>query len=347
MAGQNRTSDGAGGLVRCLDEGEGVSGQGVSDDGRGRIPAPVGGGGTSRQSKRRFRCTVLTTMTASLRYRGRLQVRDLDQLEVDLRVRGKEVLLISSGGSLGSWPLEEVDVVRVAGGQFCLKLAGEEAMFYADDVIAFSYEGMPVLTASSSLDPIKRALRRWHWPFTTLRSAAVREEAPRPSSAPPVVPKRFSTEFAIAPSAKSGDGRRIDWAMVASRTADTTRAFGGRLSHVISRVGRAGDRASKHLWAGSQALIARALQALGDHSATVGNVDEVRGGSSGSPVRVRPSFKLFATGSSRPADNGASHTHRYFRQDLPGGLNRSFCEDCGHVSVAAAASKSLGEDDDR
>ncbi|MGH8924754.1 MAG: hypothetical protein ACRDWA_09000 [Acidimicrobiia bacterium] len=94
-------------------------------------------------------------------YRGRLQVSPTDHLEVDLRVLGNELVLVSSGGALGTWPIDEVDVVRVAGDQFRLDLAGEQATFFANDVIAFSYVAMPSLTTSSIWSPVRKAIRQW------------------------------------------------------------------------------------------------------------------------------------------------------------------------------------------
>ena len=99
-------------------------------------------------------------MNTAHSYRGKLQLDKTELLEVDLRVAGGEVILLASSGSLGVWSIDDVGVVRVAGDQFRLDLDGEQAMFFADDVIAFSYEGVPALEKTSRFAALRRSLRK-------------------------------------------------------------------------------------------------------------------------------------------------------------------------------------------
>ena len=98
-------------------------------------------------------------MNSSHTYRGRLQLEESQAIEVDLRVAGKEVILVSSAGSLGVWPLDDVGVVRVDSDKFLLDLGGEKAIFFANDVLAFSYEGVPALGTPTRLATRRRARR--------------------------------------------------------------------------------------------------------------------------------------------------------------------------------------------
>ncbi|HJU81967.1 MAG TPA: polysaccharide deacetylase family protein [Acidimicrobiia bacterium] len=99
-------------------------------------------------------------MNTTHSYRGKLQLDETELLEVDLRVAGGEVILLARSGSLGVWSIDDVGVVRVGGDQFRLDLDGEQATFFADDVIAFSYEGLPALAKTSRFAGLRRSLRR-------------------------------------------------------------------------------------------------------------------------------------------------------------------------------------------
>lgn len=118
-------------------------------------------------------------MNTAHSYRGKLQLDETELLEVDLRVAGGEVILLASSGSLGVWPIDDVGVVRVAGDQFRLDLDGEQATFFADDVIAFSYEGLPALEKTSRFGALRRSIRRRRaeHPVPPRRDFPVRQKA--------------------------------------------------------------------------------------------------------------------------------------------------------------------------
>jgi len=101
-------------------------------------------------------------MSEALRYRGKLQLsgNQRSQLVVDLRIQDGALILLSADESLGAWPVEDVTVSRISGDLFTIKLGIEEAVFVADDALAFSYEGLPAIEREAELLKDKRRLRK-------------------------------------------------------------------------------------------------------------------------------------------------------------------------------------------
>lgn len=101
-------------------------------------------------------------MSETLRYRGKLQLsgNQRSSLVVDLRIQDGALILLSSDESLGAWPVEEVTASRISGDHFTIKLGIEEAVFVADDALAFSYEGLPALEREAELHKDRRRLRK-------------------------------------------------------------------------------------------------------------------------------------------------------------------------------------------
>jgi hypothetical protein len=58
-------------------------------------------------------------------------------------------LTVSAGGeTLGSYPIEEVDVSRVGSNRFDLRVGSDTLMFTPDDATGFSYEALPMLESA-------------------------------------------------------------------------------------------------------------------------------------------------------------------------------------------------------
>lgn len=189
-------------------------------------------------------------MNTAHSYRGKLQLDETELLEVDLRVAGGEVILLASSGSLGVWSIDNVGVVRVAGDQFRLDLDGEQATFFADDVIAFSYEGLPALEKTSRFGALRRSLRRRRraeHPISPSRHVPVRKmarEVPLPE--PPVgdVPiRRVVSVNETATRVRAKRARDMDGPASAIRASvpSPTPQLSAAIA-VVSRVARDGLR---------------------------------------------------------------------------------------------------------
>lgn len=82
-----------------------------------------------------------------MKYKGQLLLPGDDGpgLPVHLDLAEHHMAVEADGGTLGAWPLEAVDVARLEGDIFALRVAGESLRFIADDTIAFAYSGIPTI----------------------------------------------------------------------------------------------------------------------------------------------------------------------------------------------------------
>lgn len=82
-----------------------------------------------------------------MRFRGQLLIpaEGGPGLSVDLEVENQQLAVVSDSETLGIWPLESVNVRRLAGDKFAMRVAGEDLHFVADDTISFAYDGIEAI----------------------------------------------------------------------------------------------------------------------------------------------------------------------------------------------------------
>lgn len=191
-------------------------------------------------------------MTRSNTYRGRLQLDKSDLLEVDLRVVGNEVILVSKSGRLGEWSIHDVGVVRIDSDKFELDLDGESAIFLADDVLAFSYEAVGTLGSPTRISKWRRERRR-------RQESGAGANLPRPS---------VNVDKATLARARETSESRPVVRQLAKSSLQAVSAFGGFAKRVGSSAFRAlhrfGEETSRSI--GSKVAAAKAQREMADSS---------------------------------------------------------------------------------
>jgi hypothetical protein len=117
-----------------------------------------------------------------MRFNGRLQT-DADPqgwFKSELSIVGGKVELSSGDELLGSWSLGQVKAERLEGDRFELFLGDDQAVFAADDALAFSYEALPKLTRK----PLAEAAQGFRKFLGGGRKVAPAAEQPAPIPAP-------------------------------------------------------------------------------------------------------------------------------------------------------------------
>jgi hypothetical protein len=69
---------------------------------------------------------------------------------VELAFTDSTLTVTTDGETLGSYPIDEVDVARVGSNRFDLRVGSDTLMFTADDAMSFSYEALPMLESAHS-----------------------------------------------------------------------------------------------------------------------------------------------------------------------------------------------------
>jgi len=255
-----------------------------------------------------FRSSALAEADPSgLRYRGWIRVGRADRLEIDLRLVDREMVLVAANGVLGAWPIEEVEVERTEGDEFRLSLSGEQAVFMANDVLTFAYQGLPQLQRAADVDLATRLFRRWRRGH---RRQSVAKSQPAKSIALP--PAR---------TPKQDRGRRL-------------LAAGARAAVVGARWGKRAGAGLARGGAGAFLIGIKGARSLGQGSSALA---ETLWRSAKAWRQARHSVRAPAKPPTRTEVSTApgTHSHRYVHQAVLGGIDRVICSDCGQMSVVS------------
>jgi hypothetical protein len=120
-----------------------------------------------------------------LRYRGILEIdatRRSGGLPVELALTGRSLTVSTDDETLGTYPIDDIDVARVGSDRFDLRVGSEELLFTADDAIRFSYEAIPFIEAAHA-DRLVRTVdkvRSWWGAKTSTPQPVMKQEEPVP-----------------------------------------------------------------------------------------------------------------------------------------------------------------------
>jgi hypothetical protein len=232
------------------------------------------------------------------RFRGRIVIVESNlDFDVELWVEEHGLTVATGGKPLGTWPLDLIQVDRVASARFVVTLEDESVVFIAADPIAFSYEGLQWVETARARSKRRRLRRRRKQPAPPRSLRAMLEAKAVPGPRPDPEPEPWS----IPEPERAGE----EPPPVEPPAVDVPELVVELPELVEEPTLVAADpfRAAPHAEAG----------------------DEIRG-----TLRRHTSV----LGRVRSARNGQPHEHEY--QQLPGagGLSRRICDGCGHISIA-------------
>ncbi|HVR32717.1 MAG TPA: hypothetical protein VMS74_08405 [Acidimicrobiia bacterium] len=107
------------------------------------------------------------TRESDLRYRGILELdaaRRDGGLAVELAVSDRALVVTSDGETLGSYPIDQIEVSRLDSDRFDLRVGDDQLIFTAEDAIRFSYEAMPMIQSLRGHHighPVDRVVAWW------------------------------------------------------------------------------------------------------------------------------------------------------------------------------------------
>ncbi len=134
-----------------------------------------------------------------MRYRGILEIdatRRGGGLPVELAISGRSLTVTSDTETLGTYPIDEVEVARAGSDRFDLRVGAEQLVFVADDAIRFSYEAIPFIESAHG-DLVLRAVDKVKAWWTAMKPAPV------PTDTPPVEDPAVFEPAAVTPAGRA------------------------------------------------------------------------------------------------------------------------------------------------